>query len=224
MVKQNSMPSKKFLAICIISIFLFSGCSWFQTVDEKSARELAIEGMDDYQSGNYNRAIESFEKLRDWYPFSKFAILAELKIADAHYRLSHYDEAIFAYEEFESLHPRNESIPYVIYQIGRCNYDRIDSVDRDQSTAKKALDTFNRLQRQFPGHPYSKRANEHIYNCLKSLAGHEFYVGLYYYKTKHYKAALNRFKKVLYGYPDIGIHRQAMEYMVRCEKKLNSTG
>ncbi len=218
------MKIKKIPILCLIFIFFFSGCSWFQAKDEKSAQELSVEGMEEYQNGNYNLAIKSFEKLKDWYPFSKFAILAELKIADSHYRLKQYDEAILAYKEFESLHPRNESIPYVIYQIGRCYYDRIDAVDRDQSSTRKALDIFNRLQRQFPDHSYSKRAEEHVHNCQKSLAGHEFYVGHYYFKTKHYKAALNRFKKVLYDYPDVGIHRQAIEYMVRCETILNKKG
>jgi outer membrane protein assembly factor BamD len=203
-------------------MFFLSGCSCFQKKDEKSAQELSLEGMEEYQKGNYSLAIQSFEKLKDWYPFSKFAILAELKIADAHYRLNHYDEAILAYEEFEGLHPKNESIPYVIYQIGRCYFDQIDAVDRDQSSTKKALDTFKRLQRQFPNHSYSKRADAHIHKCLQSLAGHEFYVGHFYFKTKRYKAALKRFEKILYDYPDVGIHQKAIEYIVRCETILNN--
>ncbi len=161
--------------------------------------------MEEFKEGNYKTAIENFEKLKDWYPFDRYAILAELKIADAHYQLEHYEEAVFAYQEFESLHPLNEAIPYVVYQIGLCYYDQIDTIDRDQSNTKKALDTFERLKKQFPKHQYSKRADEHIHTCLKSLAGHEFYVGMYYYKSKHYKAALNRFKSVVFNFPDIDL-------------------
>ncbi len=210
------MRSKTLFVFLSVILFL-SGCAWFQEKDLKSSQELARDGMEEFKKGNFNAAIENFEKLKDWYPFDKYAILAELKIADSHYELQHYDEAVVAYQEFENLHPLNEAIPYVIYRIGMCYYNRVDTVDRDQSTARKALENFERLQKQFPEDQYSKRAGEHIHNCIKNLAGHELYVGMYYYKTKHYKAALHRFKSVLYDFPDVGIHRQAMDYIAQCE-------
>ncbi|MBU0987820.1 MAG: outer membrane protein assembly factor BamD [Proteobacteria bacterium] len=213
---------KRFLFVCIIALLALSSCAWFGTKEERPAHELASEGMDQFNSGDYKDAIESFEKLKDWYPFSKYAILAELKIADAHYRLEEYEEAIQAYENFESLHPRNEAIPYVIYQIGLCYFERIDTIDRDQSTAQKALDTFERLRNQFPKNTYAIKAEEHINKCLQSLAGHEFYVGLFYYQTKHYKAALHRFKAVLTKYPDVGVHQKALQYVAQCEELIKN--
>lgn len=211
---------KRFIFLGIISIFVFTGCAWFETKEEKPAQELASDGMDYFRDGDYRKAIESFEKLKDWYPFSKYAILAELKIADAHFRLEEYEDAIFAYESFESLHPRNEAVPYVIYQVGLCYFNQIDTIDRDQTTAKKALDTFRRLKKQFPKSPYTKNAGSRIKKSLKSLAGHELYVGLFYFKSKHYKAALNRFKSVLANYPDVGVHKKALEYIALCEASL----
>jgi outer membrane protein assembly factor BamD len=176
--------------------------------------------MDQFNNEDYKDSIESFEKLRDWYPFSQYVIVAELKIADAYYHIKNYEEAVAAYEAFENLHPRNEAIPYVIFQIGLCYYEQIDTIDRDQTPAKNALDTFNRLKRQFPEDGYAHRAEEHIKKCIKSLAGHEFYVGFYYYKGKHYKAALSRFKSVLSNFPDVGFHQQALQYVSLCEEKL----
>jgi outer membrane protein assembly factor BamD len=211
---------KRFAAILIIIIIGFSGCSLFKSKDLKSARELALDGMDEFNSSNFKSAIESFEKLKDWYPFSKYAILAELKIADAHYHLQEYEEAVFAYEEFENLHPRNEAIPYVIYQIGLSYYEQIDTVDRDQATALKAIEIFKRLNKQFPDNEYRGLALQHINKCIKNLAGHEIYVGLFYYKNKHYKAALNRFKAVLSRYPDVGFHKEALSNIALCEEAL----
>ncbi len=207
------------IGVLLAAIILLTGCAWFETKEDLSASELASEGMDAYEFGNYKTAIEHFEKLKDWYPFSKFAILAELKIADAHYRLEEYDEAVLAYESFENLHPRNEAVPYVIYQTGRCYFDRLDTIDRDQTSAQKALDVFDRLIERFPDDPYARAASAHRRDCLKSLAGHDFYVGLYYYESEHYKAALERFKNVLTGYPDAGVHHQALQYMAECEAK-----
>ena len=73
--------------ITVLVLFLFGGCAWFGAKEDKLAQELASDGVEAYRSGDYKKAIKSFEKLKDWYPFSKYAILAELKIADAHYRL-----------------------------------------------------------------------------------------------------------------------------------------
>jgi outer membrane protein assembly factor BamD len=214
---------KRFVLLGLITVFAFSGCAWFQTEEEKTAQELINDGMDNYNDQKYKDAIASFEKLKDWYPFSQYAILAELKIGDAHYHLEEYEDAIAAYEDFESLHPRNEAIPYVIYQIGLCYFERIDTVDRDQSTAQKALETFERIRKQFAKDPYSIKAEQNIKECQKSLAGHDLYVGLFYYKNKHYKAALQRFKKVLTNYPDVGVHQKALPYIVQCEEKIKAT-
>jgi len=202
---------------CGLLFMFLAGCSFFQSKEEKTAPELASEGMDAFSRGSYRKSIELFDKLKSWYPFSKFAILAELKKADAHYALKEYEEAIFAYEEFESLHPQNEAVPYVFYQIGRCYFDQIETIDRDQTPAKKALESFERLRRQFPGDPYTQKAGAHIKKCHQHIVQHEFYIGLYYFRTKHYPAARQRFMDILTNHPDVGIHRKAMEYIKRCD-------
>ena len=211
--------------ICLIVLLVATGCTTLKNQYNKifgveeagTAQELAWEGMDDYEKGNYKEAIEKFQRIKDYYPFSKYAILAELKIPDAHYQREEYEDAIFAYENFEQLHPRNEAIPYVIYQIGRCYYDQIDTIDRDQTPARKALETFQRLHKQFPDDQYARSGNEHIPKCLKSLAGNEYYIGYFYYKSKHYPAALQRFMAVLSNYPDVGYHQKALQYIAECE-------
>ena len=211
---------KRIIVFGLISLLLVSGCAWFEPKEEKTAQELASDGMDQFNRGKYDESIASFEKLKDWYPFSKFVPFAELKIADANYNIQEYEEAVTAYEEFESLHPRNEAIPYVIYMMGLCSFKQIDTIDRDQTTAKKALDTFDRIKKQFPGDSYAIKAEEHIKKCLKSLTGHELYVGLFYLKSKHYKAALHRFKSILTKYSDVGVHQMALQHIATCEASL----
>ncbi len=219
---------KRFIVIGILILLVCSGCNalkktWNALTGKEfsgSAQQLAWDGMEAYEEGDYKEAIEQFQQLKDWYPFSKYAILAELKIADSHYHLENYEEAIFAYEEFEKLHPRNEAVPYVIYQIGRCYFDQIDTIDRDQTPARKAYETFQRLEKQFPDDKYARSGVEHITTCVRSLVGNEYYIGVFYYKSKHYKAALRRFMTVISDFPDVGYHQKALEYIARCEAEL----
>jgi outer membrane protein assembly factor BamD len=210
------------LILPVVAMLLVSGCTFFfdSKADDKTAQELVNDGMEAFNSQRYRSAIESFNKLKDWYPFSKYAILAELKIADAHFYLGEYEAAITAYESFENLHPRNEATPYVIFQRGLSYIEQMETVDRDQTSAKKAIETFNRLKKTYPTSEYTAQAENYIRLSLKNMAGHEFYVGEYYFKIKHYKAAMARFKTVVSSYPDVGLTQKALEYIARCEAEL----
>ena len=196
----------KLAAVLVFSFVLLAGagCSWFEEPYEmeKTAEQLVQEGSAAFMDEDYLKALNAFKDLKNWYPFSKYVPLAELKIADAHYERGEYEEAIFAYKEFEKLHPRNEAIPHVIYRRGMCWFDRIDTKDRTSKPARKAMVQFRRLTERYPESEYAVKARENIEKCIKNMAGHELYVGNYYYKTKKYEAALNRYRYLLENYPD----------------------
>jgi outer membrane protein assembly factor BamD len=213
---------KRLLLCLLLIVFAVYGCSSFGTKEEKTAAQLAEEGRKEFADEDYKSAIEAYEKLKDWYPFSAFAKEAELKVADAHYHLEEYEQAIAAYEQYEQLHPNDEKIPYVIYQEGRCYFDRMKGVDRDQTNTEKALQVFKRLQSRFPESEYAETTDKHIQQCLKTLAGHEFYVGEFYFTQEHYNAALNRFLNVVNNYPSefTLLNHKAQKYIKRCRRQL----
>jgi outer membrane protein assembly factor BamD len=210
------------LTVLAATVTLVGGCSLFQSKEPEvdSVEILLQDGTEAYDKGDYKAALEAFEQLKDWYPFSKHVTEAELKIGDSYYHLEQYEDAIGAYEEFADLHPGNEARPYVIYQIGRCYFDRMATIDRDQTFTREALETFRQLRLQYPDSIYAERAVDHIDRCLKNLAANEFYIARFYFKSKHYKAALKRFQAVVTEYPDVGIHREAMQYIAKCEARL----
>ena len=207
---------KKTLLVLLILALIAPGCSWFKDSKEKSAEELASEGIRYFEKSNYTQAIESFEKLKDWYPFSKYAILAELKLADSYFKRKNYEDAIYAYEYFESLHPRNDAVPYVIFQIGMCYFEQKALPDRDQTATESALENFLRLTREYPESQEAAMALEHIKICQETLARHDLFVGAYYFKAREFHAARVRFKDILASYPDVGVHRRALEYVALC--------
>lgn len=214
---------KIFLISAIILSMSVSSCSWFKTPYEmeKSAETLASEGSTAFMDEDFHQAIESFTTLKDWYPFSKYAILAELKIADAHYERKEYEEAIFAYQEFERLHPKNEAVPYIIYRRGLCWYNRIDTADRDQKSSKKSVAQFNRLTDQYPDSPYVEKAEKKLKKCIASLAENEFYVANYYLTEKRYKAALKRFEYLFAHYPDTKQGKLALNNISICRDQMD---
>lgn len=199
---------------------LVSACAAKNLGNEKPADVLANEGMASYDKADYKEAIKSFETLRDWYPFSKFVPLAELKIADSHFAMEQYDEAIVGYEQFEKMHPSNEAVPYVIFQIGQAYYKQRRGPDRDQSPSENALAAFTRLRSQFPDSSYSAQVTDEMRECLRLMAEHDLQIGEFYYRRDKYQAALARFEKVVELYEDTGVHKRALDYIEKTRARM----
>jgi outer membrane protein assembly factor BamD len=205
--------------LCLICLaFLMSGCTLFDSPRrmEKTADQLAADGASAFMRGKYRAAITAYTDLKDWYPFSRYAILAELKIADAHFHLKEYLQAIAAYEQFENMHPRNDAIPYVINQIGLSWFHQMDTVDRDITPAKNAMAQFKRLMEQFPDSEYALEAPERIQACIDQIAGHELYVAKFYMKTGQYLAGLKRFEHIVEYYPGTPQSETALNLIPEC--------
>ncbi len=205
-------------------LLLFSGCAlwdkYFGSEDERTPSELMSDGIERFERGYFEEATEIFQNLKDRYPYSKFAIQAELKMADALYERELYDEAFEAYKDFESLHPKNPLIPYVIYRQGMCHFNKITTIDRTQIHTLKAKEEFERLIRRFPSSEYSAGVRMRIRECYINLAEYELYVGHFYYKMKKYRAAMARYQYLIENYPDLGQYHEALEYLRRCQEKM----
>jgi len=185
--------------------------SYFNPAGSKpeTAEGLVQKGMYDFNHGKYRSSLEIFEKLKERYPFSQYSLLAELKSADSQYFLENYQEAEQLYKEFEERHPSNEAIPYIMFQIGMCSYQQIDTIDRDISGAVNALQAFSRLLKSFPVSPYTDETRARIMAARNFLANHEFYVGSFYVRTKSYSEAEARFAYLINTYPDSDVTPRA---------------
>ncbi|TWI76792.1 Beta-barrel assembly machine subunit BamD [Desulfobotulus alkaliphilus] len=213
---QGTMKSKIFSTLLLLFLCaLIGGCGLLGKKPEKTAPELLVEGREAFENEKYRRALESFQRLRDWYPFSQHVTEATIRIADSHYALKEYAEAAIVYAEFERLHPNNAETPRAVFQLAMCHFERMDSVDRDQTAARNALYVFLRLQEDYPASPYAEKAREKIRACRESLAGAELYVARYYFRTKAFTAAQARLQTLINGYPETP---QAKEGKILLEK------
>ena len=212
----------------LILLTLIFGCStvkgWFGGTkkSDKPPDVLAQEGIKDLKKKNYDDAIDTFEKMRDRYPYSDQALLAQIKLADAYFYKKKYDEAIQAYKDFEKLHPTNKAVPYCIFREGLCYYRQRSTIDRDQTYTTKALTEFRRLKQKFPKSEYSLRSEKFVANCRSDLADHEFYIAEFYYRTKRYQAALDRYQGLAQDYPEFPKQAEVQKRVGECQKFLAS--
>jgi len=195
---------------------------------EKSADQLVIEGTQKMQKKDYEDAIKAFQQLKERYPYSKYAILAELKLGDAHFYNKDYADAAIAYEEFARLHPRNEVIPYVLYQIGMCHFLSFTTVDRDQEETRLAMESFQRLIQAYPQSEYTLKAKKQFFECQKRIVAHEFHVGRLYYIMGEYYAAKDRLELIDRNFPqavrDLGYEEEIKKMVATSEQRLAQGG
>lgn len=192
------------LAACLL---LLSGCGiidyFFLPPPEDTAQELYEGANDAMQEKNYSQAAQYYTKLKDNFPFSPYTVEAELSLGDAFFLDGKYPEAAEAYKEFESLHPRHEAIPYVLYQVGMSNLKSFISVDRPTTSTQEALEFFGRLRETYPNSEYAQKSVEEMKNCRRLLAEHELYLGDVFWNMNNYGPAWRRYTYIVDNFPDV---------------------
>jgi len=202
---------KKTSALLLAAVFLLAGCKvwlpWQSRTGMAKANPESLyqQGLEEYKAGKYKRSIELFQRVKEEYPLSTLAIMAEMGIADSFFSSKQYPEAALSYDEFVNLHPTNENLPYAMYQTGMCSYNEITTIDRDNTDVFKAMKRFEMLAARFPDSKFAGLASQKIRECKKLIGEKELYIGEFYFKTKKYKAALRRLEGVARNYANIGL-------------------
>ena len=198
---------RKLLLMGVLTCTLFlNGCAfideYFLPTPQDTVQEIFEAGNDALREKNYKQASIYFSRIKEEHPFSPYALRAELALADAHFLDEEYWMAVEAYRDFETLHPRNEAIPYVLYQLGVSLRKTYTSIDRSATEVKEAIEYFTRLQQEYPDTEYGRKAPEQIAECRKTLAQREIYIGNVFWGMENYQAAYTRFQHVVQTYPD----------------------
>jgi outer membrane protein assembly factor BamD len=180
---------------------------------DATAEALFDEGMRSFNEKRYARAIDNFSKLRTDYPFSPQVTQVELKIADAYYLNQQYPEAINAFKEYQSMHPTNENIPFVLLRLGQAHFDQFSNTDRDQKNTEIAKGYFENVISSYPKSPQAAEAKEKLAKCLEYLAEHEFNIAFFYFKQEKYPAARDRFEEIVRKYKDTPVAVKSLFYL-----------
>jgi len=170
--------------------------------------------MAELKDEDYAEAQKYFQFVKQKYPFSKYAVLAELALADSHFERGNYTEAIESYKTFARLHPTHDKVEdgYVAFRIGESYFkDMPDDIfllppsyEKDQSAVMDALRELGDFGRKFPDSKYLKKAMELRRQVLQRLVDHEVYVARFYLRADHPNAAALRLEGALRRYPGSG--------------------
>lgn len=153
---------------------------------------------------DYAKAIEYFQEVIDNYPYSDYAVLAELQIGDIHFERGEYEEASSYYHDFVELHPSHPKVAYALYRNGLCSYKQMRDVQRDQAPTREAVAQFKALLERYPSSEWSADAQMRLIECQNQLADQDIEIGDYYYDQHAWYAAARRYRLALNDYPNHG--------------------
>ena len=212
----------------LCSLLLVSGCSLFPEKIDKtkdwSAQKLFSEATEAMQNGNYDTAIEYYQKLESRYPFGRYAMQSQLNIAYAYFRQEEPDSAIAAVDRFIKLHPDHPAVAYALYLKGLVNFNQnmgffarflpTDNSQRDPGSTTQAYNDFAELIRRFPDTVYAEDAAMRMVYLRNNLARHEIHVARYYADRGAWLAAVNRAQYVVQNYQRTPAVKDALAIML----------
>ncbi|MDO8427238.1 MAG: outer membrane protein assembly factor BamD [Deltaproteobacteria bacterium] len=216
---SGGLPLWKALALFLA--FTIAGCAGVKDMQGKrDPKELYDKAMTHYLGQMYNEAESGFKTLMEEHPLSPYSVEAQLMLGDVCYASEKYEDASSYYTNFVALHPTHQKAPYALFQKGMSHFRDVLTIDRDQTSTRKALFAFEDLAAAYPGSAYHSKAKELIGFLKKRLAEREFYVARFYFKDKNYKGALARFRDILKNYPEAGFNDSALYYIGESYERL----
>ncbi len=185
-----------------------------------SAQKNYDKGMEELERKDWLAASKYFAFIKTRFPYSKFAVLAELRLADAELGAEAFIEAIDSYRLFIKFHPTHEMVAngYAAYKIGEGFAAQLGSdfwlfppsYEKDQSSTEDAATELKTFLDKYPDSPYREKAQKILEQVGKRLADHEWYVARYYWDRGRPMATVLRLRRLLERYRGVGYDEEAL--------------
>ena len=162
--------------------------------------DLYNNGIDALNAQRYETATDQFNLVEQNYPYSSWAVNAQLMQGYTQYLRNHYTDAIGTLDRFIQLHPAHRDVAYAYYLRALCYYEQIADIQRDQRGTELAMNALQEVVNRFPDSAYARDARLKIDLCRDHLAGKEMEIGRWYESQHLYEAAIGRFQRVVDDY------------------------
>jgi len=211
----------RLLVIAALAVAACGGKSGTGAVDYSvSAQKNYEKGMKKLDEKDWIAATKYFGFIKSRFPYSRYAVLAELRLADAQFGAEAYLESIDSYRLFVKFHTTHEMVAngYTSFRIGEAYYKQLPgdfwmfppSYEKDESSTEDAANELKSFLDKYPDSPYRDRAKEILKQVGKRLADHEWYVAKYYWDRGKPMGTVLRLRRLLERYRGVGYDIDAL--------------
>src|SRR5262245_25309753 len=197
------------------------------TADAKRAYD---EALAEFNAHNWIESQNMMREVKRKYSYSKYARLAELRIADADFEQEKFADAIRGYRQFVHDHRSDqEEVAYARSRIAEAQYKEISESfllptgeERDQAVIMDAYKELRGFVHDYPDGKETPHIRELLSDVTARLVKHELYVARFYLQRDNYEAAVSRIQYALRNFsggvsgpkgesqPDSGLEPEAL--------------
>jgi outer membrane protein assembly factor BamD len=190
-----------------------AGCGGARVVEEQSygeAAEAAFAAAERrMQRRDWEGARNAFSQVYREYPYSQFAALAEMKVADCYFEERSWELARAAYERFVQFHPTHEEVRRAAYQVAMTWVRAMPRPfvlmppihERDLTQARNAFAALGSYLRMYPDAEWAEEVRQARRQVEAVLVEHELTVGQWYLQRRDPLGTARRARHVLDNFP-----------------------
>jgi outer membrane protein assembly factor BamD len=197
---------------------------------ENAKRDYA-EAMEAFDAKNWESTDQLMNEIRRKYGYSRYARLAELRLADAHFQQDKYAEAVAGYKSFVHDYPNDPEVQYARYQVAKAQYESVSQSpllpaleERDLASVNDAHATIRKFMNDYPDSKHSQELDYMQAVVTGLLARHELYVARFYLDKSNFAAATARIEYSLHAFPGSELEPEALVLLAEVYMKQKERG
>lgn len=230
------MRSARALILALGLAFAAGGCKASRPADSpleytENAKRDYEEALDAYFDRDWEQATLLLREVKRKYGYSRYARLADLRIADAEYNQEKWAESIGSYKAFVHDYPNDPEVPYARYRISKALFQQASPSlllppleERDLASVHESYASLRAMLQDYPGYKHTRELEYMLEAVSGLLARHELYVARFYLAEDRFEAAVARCQYALRKFEGSGLEPEAMLLLGETYMKMKKRG
>ena len=212
-----AMFRKGIFYLLVAGLFALSfGCKNYSKIIKSANNDLKYEtGIDLYEKGDFNRALQFFDLLRSINRGTKKGEKLTYYTANCYFQLKDYDIASYYFKQYQQMYPRGENAEEATYLSAYCQYLASPRPSLDQTNTYTALTELQMFIDRYPKSDKVAEANRLMDELRDKLQEKDYNIAMLYYKMQDYQAAITSFENLIDDYPDTDLREEILYYTTK---------
>jgi outer membrane protein assembly factor BamD len=163
-------------------------------------------------------------QLIDSYPQSSYRPEAKLGLGDTYFGEGTPESLVLGqneFKEFLTFYPTNRRADYAQFRLALAHYKQMLSPDRDQTETRDTVAEFAAFVQRYPNSALLAEVKTLLRETKDRLGLADYRVGLFYFRSRWYPGAVDRFKVLLDNDPQYTYRDAVYFYMAESLVKMN---
>lgn len=192
------------LIVAIAVVAALAGCAGSRTTIPPGTAQpdkfLLDRGQAELKEEHWLSAREYFRQIVDNYPQSPLRPDAKLGVGDTYLGENTTEALVLAgneFREFLTFYPTSPRADYAQFKLAMSHYQQMRAAERDQTETRATLKELEVFLERYPNSPLLPDVKQKHRETRDRLSEASYRVGLFYYRSRWYPGAIDRFRQVL---------------------------